>query len=256
MWTTCPTPAATAARTTRRVPSTFTWRSRSGLPPRLQRPGQVHDGVDAVQERGSTSSLPASPRSVRCQRPRRRARCPAAADGPARAPRPRPLGRGQPAQQRRADVAAGAGDGDRQAGSRSRESSAMRGRYPHAGATATVLGGDPRRARHPLQQRRRGGPGVPAGPARPAVGRRGRGLDDPAAAARRGGGAPRGDLRRRRALPGLRRRRGDRRRAAAPRRRLRGRRQRPAVGPAGHHPAARGGRLGLYEARHPTAFDL
>ena len=46
------TPAAAAARTTRRVPSTLTRRSSSGSPSRLQRPGQVHDGVDAVEELG------------------------------------------------------------------------------------------------------------------------------------------------------------------------------------------------------------
>ena len=228
------------------------------LPAGLQRPGQVHDRVHAVHE---------------LRQRRLAARAAEVGQVPPHAGVRRDVGRlpaGQPAH------LGGAGSGAVR-----RRSSAVP-RLPLAPVTATVRprrwplvnsgmptplpGGrratgrrtwtdDPRRARDPLQHRRRRRSGVPPGPARPAGRGRRRRLADPPAAARRGRGAPGRHLRRHRAVPGVRRHRGDRRRP--------GERGVAVDGPVTDQgwgrlatvPLPGGGRIGVYEARHPTAFD-
>src|SRR3954452_22044361 len=68
MCTTCATPAAVAARITRRVPSTFTRRSCSGCRPGCSAQARWTTASAPSRNRARTCSLAASPRSARCHR--------------------------------------------------------------------------------------------------------------------------------------------------------------------------------------------
>ena len=117
MWTTCGTPGGGRGAHHPAGALDVHPAQQFGLPAGLQRPGQVDDGVDAVQEPGEHRRSLRGVAEVGQVPPHAGVRSdrPAAAAGPARGPRPRRAGGGQPAQQRRPEVAAGAGDGDRDA---------------------------------------------------------------------------------------------------------------------------------------------
>src|SRR3954447_2701314 len=249
MCTTCATPAAVAARITRRVPSTFTRRSCSGCRPGCSAQARWTTASAPSRNRARTCSLAASPRSARCHRTSRYG----ATSGGCRRARPRisftPFGS---ALSRRssavptlpvAPVMATVRPGRWELGSSAMllqlpvPSAGNRCRRPRAGrrlrpvirGAHVILYSSDAEADRALLADLLDLPAVDAGggwlilqlpPAEVAV--------HPAQTP--GGGG---------ALPGLRRHRGDRRRSRETRRGRRGADQRSAMGPAGHRPPAR-----------------